>query len=39
VGSALAAVMWLAGSALLSYYLSTFGDYDVTYGSWGLRLA
>ena len=26
---------WLAGSALLSWYLSNFGNYNATYGSLG----
>jgi membrane protein len=38
VGGALATVAWLAGSALLSYYLSNFGDYDATYGSLGAAI-
>jgi membrane protein len=38
VGGALATIAWLAGSALLSYYLSTFGDYDATYGSLGAAI-
>lgn len=33
VGSVVAAVLWLAGSAALSYYLSRFADYSATYGS------
>jgi YihY family inner membrane protein len=32
-GAALAGVFWLAGSALFSLYVSTFGKYDKTYGS------
>jgi membrane protein len=38
VGSVLATFAWLAGSALLSYYLSTFGNYDATYGSLGAAI-
>jgi membrane protein len=34
-GAIFAAVAWLAGSALLSWYLSNFADYDATYGSLG----
>lgn len=33
VGSVVAAVLWLAGSAALSTYLSRFADYSATYGS------
>ena len=33
VGSVAAAVLWLAGSAGLSFYLSRFADYSATYGS------
>src|SRR3954447_21929344 len=39
VGSATATVTWIAGSALLSYYLSNFGHYDATYGSLGAAIA
>jgi membrane protein len=35
VGSVIAAVAWLLSSALLSWYLSNFGNYDATYGSLG----
>ena len=35
VGSAFAAVAWLISSALLSWYLASFADYDATYGSLG----
>lgn len=34
-GATLAAIFWLAGSALLSWYLSHFGNYNATYGSLG----
>ncbi|HEY9218268.1 MAG TPA: YihY/virulence factor BrkB family protein, partial [Phenylobacterium sp.] len=34
-GSAAAAVLWLVGSALFSWYLSNIGDYNKTYGSLG----
>jgi membrane protein len=32
-GAAVATVLWLAGSALFSLYVSRFGAYDKTYGS------
>jgi membrane protein len=35
VGSVVAAVAWLAASALLSWYLAHFANYDTTYGSLG----
>ena len=35
VGSAFAAVTWIAGSLLFSYYLANFADYNATYGSLG----
>jgi membrane protein len=35
LGSVFAATTWLASSALLSWYLSNFANYDVTYGSLG----
>jgi membrane protein len=35
VGSVFAAVAWLVSSALLSWYLSHFANYDATYGSLG----
>lgn len=34
-GAALAALAWLAGSAMLSWYLGHFANYDATYGSLG----
>jgi membrane protein len=34
-GSALAAVVWLLGSLLLSWYVGSFGNYNATYGSLG----
>jgi membrane protein len=34
-GAITAAVVWIAGSALFSFYVSKFGDYDATYGSLG----
>jgi membrane protein len=33
-----AALLWLAGSALLSFYLSNFADYNATYGSLGAAI-
>jgi membrane protein len=35
VGSIFAAVTWLVGSALFSWYLSSFANYNATYGSLG----
>ena len=37
-GSAFAAVTWLGGSALLSWYLANFANYDATYGSLGAAI-
>jgi membrane protein len=34
-GSAAAALLWLAGSALFSWYAANFGSYNETYGSLG----
>ncbi|MEJ1160036.1 YihY/virulence factor BrkB family protein [Prosthecomicrobium sp. N25] len=34
-GSAIAAILWLAGSALFSWYAANFGSYNETYGSLG----
>lgn len=34
-GASLAAVLWLAGSALFSLYVAKFASYDKTYGSLG----
>ena len=34
-GAVFAAVAWLAGSAVLSWYLGSFANYDATYGSLG----
>ncbi len=39
IGSVVATITWIIGSALLSYYLSNFGHYDVTYGSLGAAIA
>ena len=38
VGAVTAAVLWIAGSALLSLYLSHFGNYNATYGSLGAAI-
>jgi membrane protein len=38
VGSVFAAAAWLASSALLSWYLGNFADYDATYGSLGAAI-
>lgn len=35
VGAMIATLLWLAGSALFSWYLSNFADYNATYGSLG----
>jgi membrane protein len=35
VGSVTAAVLWLVGSLLFSWYIANFGTYNVTYGSLG----
>ncbi|MBL8699821.1 MAG: YihY/virulence factor BrkB family protein [Alphaproteobacteria bacterium] len=34
-GSTLAALLWMAGSMLFSWYVTTLGNYDETYGSIG----
>jgi membrane protein len=34
-GAVLAAITWLVTSALLSWYLANFADYNATYGSLG----
>jgi membrane protein len=38
VGSVFAALAWLGGSLLFSWYLSNFADYDATYGSLGAAI-
>jgi membrane protein len=38
VGSVVATLTWLAGSALLSYYLTHYANYDATYGSLGAAI-
>ena len=37
-GGVLAAFLWLAGSALFSWYVANFGSYDKTYGSLGAAI-
>lgn len=37
-GTLAAAVLWIAGSAALSWYLSNFGNYNATYGSLGAAI-
>ena len=38
VGAVAAALLWIAGSALLSWYLSNFANYSATYGSLGAAI-
>jgi membrane protein len=38
VGAVAAALLWIVGSALLSWYLSNFANYDATYGSLGAAI-
>ena len=38
VGTVAAALLWIAGSSALSWYLSNFGEYDATYGSLGAAI-
>jgi membrane protein len=37
-GSGIAAVVWLAGSMLFSWYVANFGNYNETYGSLGAAI-
>ncbi|CCD99954.1 YihY/virulence factor BrkB family protein [Bradyrhizobium sp. STM 3809] len=37
-GSALAAALWLGGSALFSWYAANFGSFNATYGSLGAAI-
>lgn len=37
-GSALAAILWLGGSGLFSWYVANFGKYNQTYGSLGAAI-
>jgi membrane protein len=38
VGALAASLLWIAGSSLLSWYLSNFGNYNATYGSLGAAI-
>ena len=38
IGAVTADVLWIAGSALLSWYLSEFANYNATYGSLGAAI-
>ena len=38
IGAITASVLWIAGSALLSWYLSEFANYNATYGSLGAAI-
>jgi membrane protein len=38
IGAVSAALLWIGGSALLSYYLANFGNYTATYGSLGAAI-
>jgi membrane protein len=38
VGTLTASLLWIAGSSLLSWYLSNFGNYNATYGSLGAAI-
>jgi membrane protein len=38
IGTLAAALLWVGGSSLLSWYLSNFGNYDATYGSLGAAI-
>jgi membrane protein len=38
IGAVVAAFLWLAGSSLLSWYLSNFANYGATYGSLGTAI-
>lgn len=38
LGSLFAALCWLAGSSVFSWYLSNFADYNATYGSLGAAI-
>jgi membrane protein len=37
-GTLAAALLWIAGSVMLSWYLSNFGNYNATYGSLGAAI-
>jgi membrane protein len=38
IGAMTAALLWIAGSSLLSWYLSAFANYNATYGSLGAAI-
>jgi membrane protein len=38
LGALTAAILWIAGSSLLSWYLSAFANYNATYGSLGAAI-
>lgn len=38
IGAITAALLWIAGSSLLSWYLSSFANYSATYGSLGAAI-
>ncbi len=38
IGAVTTSVLWIAGSALLSWYLSEFANYNATYGSLGAAI-
>jgi membrane protein len=38
VGTLVAALVWIAGSSALSWYLQNFGNYNATYGSLGAAI-
>jgi membrane protein len=38
VGTLTAALLWIIGSSLFSWYLSNFGNYSATYGSLGAAI-
>jgi membrane protein len=38
IGTLAAALLWIAGSSALSWYLSNFGNYNATYGSLGAAI-
>jgi membrane protein len=38
IGTLAAALLWIVGSSLLSWYLSNFGNYSATYGSLGAAI-
>jgi len=38
IGTLVAALLWIGGSSLLSFYLSSFANYSATYGSLGAAI-